>query len=462
MRSDVQLIQSAIANFEPLSLIRENVVETRYFNLYSIKLPANFKGFPLNWYFAVLPQQGDEVKPLLGKDEIIAEGTVLINAFKKRGKLPLVVLSDDIRMSAETEFNDGDSAVFFLDKSHLSGKMAVHANIRNAPFILAARNKLENYNLPLYLSPYHPNNPVSGWQFFGRQRELNQVLQSKSNCFILGSRKSGKTSLLLEAEQQLKKAGVPVYPIGVQQLGTFEDVVNALVSKLSTRDAYYAQRDRDILDTKFTANVIRRLRGEERRRIVLVFDELGNVMRRDPKNAWNFLGLLRDLSHTGEIRVLASAFQEVFIRTYKDPDGPLYNFGTMIEINLFSKAEVEELLVNPLSIWYEIEDKGQLISLIRKKFGFHPLILQYLGEYIFYKIFMSGDKRVITHVNKALEQDLHHFKQAYTEIFITNHTILEKYIYLKCCSEARQAYRRCFKSWVLSLASKSVNISCCG
>ncbi len=337
----------------------------------------------------------------------------------KKQKLPLVVISDDIRFNLLNEFDDIDNAVFFLNKYHLPGKIGSAISIRDNPIIQAAKTKLENknYNYPLYLSLYSPNNPVKGWQFFGRQKELNQILQSKANCFILGSRKMGKTSILLEAERQLELNGFSIHHVGVQYLQTFGDVVNAMVSKLSSRDAYYAQRDTSYLDTNFIANVIRRLKGEDKKKIVIVFDQIGNVMRRDPRNAWNFIGVLRELSHNGEILILASAFQEVFIRTYNDPESPLLNFGTIVEIDLFSKSEVEELLINPLSVWYQVDDKNHLLSQIRKKFGFHPLILQYLGEYIFTNIFNSQDKRVITYVNKILEEDIKYFKQAYKEIY---------------------------------------------
>jgi len=443
MRSDLQLIQSAIADFDfsANELMSERIADCNFFKTYTIRLPAKFKGLPAKWHFAILPQQGDERHNLASKAQIIEDGNQLIAAFISKQKLPLVIISDDIRFNTSTELGNIDSAVFFLNKNYLPGKMGAAKAVRDTPIIVAAKNKLEEKNYPLYLSPYAPNIPVKGWQFFGRQKELNLILSSKANCFILGARKMGKTSILLEAERQLDNNGFSIHHIGVQYLRTFGEVVNAMVSKLSSRDAYYAQRDTDYLDTNFIANVIKRLKGEDKKKIVIVFDELGNVMRKDPRNAWNFIGVLRELSHNGEVRILASAFQEVYIRTYKDPDSPLLNFGTMINIHLFSKSEVEELLINPLSVWYQVEDKEKLISQIRKKFGFHPLILQYLGEYIFKNIFNSNDKRVSTHLHKLFATDIVYFKQAYEEIYESNHSLLERYVYLKCCRDTRELGR---------------------
>ncbi|HLK30742.1 MAG TPA: hypothetical protein VKT28_19350 [Puia sp.] len=436
MRSDLQLIQSAIADFDFNKLENEYLKDSKYFNLYNILLPSKFKGLPSKWYFAILPQQGEEGFKLLNKDEIISEGNSLISELIENDKLPLVILSDDIRLNAVNEFRNVKEAVFFINKTFLPGQAGAAQIIRNTPIIQAAKAKLEKENYALYLSPYTPNIPVDGWKFFGRQKILNQVTQSKANVFLLGSRKIGKTSVLLEAEAQLKALGFSVLHVGVQYLQNFGAVVNAMVSQLSSRDAYYAQRDTNILDSHFLLNVLKRLKGDKKK-FVIVLDEIGNVMRKDPRNAWNFFGVLRDLSHTGEIRVLASAFQEVYIRTYKDHDSPLLNFGNMIEINLFSKHEVEELLINPLSVWYEVEDKNELLSFIRKKFGFHPLILQYLGEYIYIKIFNSSNKRVSHYLNKILNEDLDYFKGAHDEIYKKNHDTLEKYVYVKWCFEAR-------------------------
>jgi hypothetical protein len=439
MRTDLQLIQGAIAdfNFTDINQDQGYILSCQFLRIYSIHLPAKFKGLPTIWYFAIFPQ-GDESKALKNKNEIIIEAKRIIFTYTTEKKLPLVVISDDIRFNTANELRDDDKAVFFLNKDKIPGKLSAHVPVKTTAIILAAKTALEKKkeNYPLHLSPYLPNKPVEGWKFFGRQKALSKILQTSANCFVIGARKMGKSSLLQEAERQLKADGFGVYKIGVQYLQSFNAVVNAIVTQLSFKDAYYASREAAVVDTNFILSVIKRLRSQDKRKIVLVFDELGNVMRKDPRNAWNFFGVLRDLSHNGEIRVLASAFQEVYIRTHNDPESPLINFGTIVDINLFSRTEVEELLVDPLSIWYEVDNKNELIQFVRRKFGFHPLILQYVGEYIFRNIFYSSDKRIATYLHKILEDDIDEFKQAFTEIYELNHSLLERYIFAKSCQGA--------------------------
>jgi hypothetical protein len=440
VRSELQLIQSAIADFSLPDSKAEINDELKYFRLFNVYLPDRFRGLPGKWRFAILLQQGEESHQLASKQEIIHEGNMLISNTNELSESPMVIISDDVRFNVEKELMHTDNNVFFLDKLRLPGKINDGVPVRNTPIILAVKSKFEkkgNANYAMRLSPYTPNFPVEGWRFFGRHHELDQIISTKSNCFILGARKTGKSSILAEAKRKLSASGFIVHDIGVQYALSFGDVVNAMVAKLSVRDAYYAHRDKELLDTNFVLNVIKRLKGDDKKRIVLIFDELGNVMRRDTSNIWNFMGILRDLSQKGEIRVLASAFQEIYIRTYKDPDSPLINFGTMIEINLFSRQEVEELLIKPLCVWYEIEDQNELLNQIRKKFGFHPLILQYVGAYIFKNIFHSREKRVINHITKLLGEEIKIFKPAFQEIFENNHSPLEKYLFLKFCKGAR-------------------------
>jgi AAA-like domain len=435
MRTDLQLIQSAVADYDLINIELIDGFRDDIFHVYKVKLNNRFKGIPSNWYFILLPCQGDETGKLLNKNEIIEHGRKLIATAVEYPLTPLVFLSDDIRINVEQEYGNINKPVFLLNKTHLPGKVGAAESIRNIPIILAAKHKLERENYPLYLSPYAPNEPVKGWQFFGRQKELNSIVQSKANCFILAARKMGKTSLIQEVENQLQKVGYKVYHIGVQYLRHFGEVVNALVSKLSVRDAYYAQRDTIHLDTNFILNVIKRLKGENKK-ILIVFDELGNVMSKDPRNAWNFIGVLRELSHNGEIRVIATAFQEVYIRTYKDPDSPLLNFGNFIRLNQFTKNEVEELLIQPLALWYQIEDKNELLLYTKRNFGFHPLILQYVGRYVFENIFNSSEKKVLNHLQKLRNEDIGEFYQSYVEMYESNHSLLEKYMYILVCSEA--------------------------
>jgi GTPase SAR1 family protein len=65
-------------------------------------------------------------------------------------------------------------------------------------------------------NPYTISDPVDEAGFFGRQEELEQVLQSvtkpaKQDIFVVGERRAGKTSLLLQLSKRLSVPAIPVY-----------------------------------------------------------------------------------------------------------------------------------------------------------------------------------------------------------------------------------------------------------
>ncbi|WP_153799687.1 ATP-binding protein [Foetidibacter luteolus] len=440
MIDDLQLIRASLADVSFDNLVAETSIESNHFKLYEVKLPEYFKGLPEKWFFAILSLHRVALDPL-NYAEIIVEGKRIIDTCKKQEKLPLVFITDALSQNLEQVLDDTRGDIFFMDRTQLPDEFREKSHVRDVPLITVARKKLQRKNTSHLLNPYSPNMPAGGWRFFGRRYVLNHILQSSSNCLILGSRRIGKTSILFEAFRQLSAAGYSAHYVGVQSLRSYGEIVEAFIRELSPRDAYQAQRESQQLGTNLLSSVINRLTKDEKKQIVIILDELGNVMQRDHRNPWLFFGVLRDLSHTGKVRVLASAFQEVFLQTYNDASSPLNNFGSRIEVGLFSKVDVEELIIDPLSIWYEIEDKDQLLLHIQSKFGFHPVVLQHLGDYIFSKIFLSSDKNIMTHIENALGQDIRYFSQACQDIFTTNHSLLEKYLFLKCCSEAREAAR---------------------
>ncbi len=74
---------------------------------------------------------------------------------------------------------------------------------------------------PLYVvairdNPYTISEPVGKAGFFGREEELNDVLESvtkplKQDIFVVGERRAGKTSLLLQLSKRLSMPTIPVY-----------------------------------------------------------------------------------------------------------------------------------------------------------------------------------------------------------------------------------------------------------
>jgi hypothetical protein len=143
---------------------------------------------------------------------------------------------------------------------------------------------------------------------------------------------------------------------------------------------------------------------------------------------------LRDMSHNNEIRVIASAFQEVVVKQIQNPQGPFVNFGNTLKVHSFTKNEIDELLIAPLQFWGLIRDKRELGNTVKRNFGSHPLILQYLGNKLFEKIADNANNYVDDIIDSLLEvEELSFFETAVEDIYLKIDSYLERYVFLKLC-----------------------------
>jgi len=431
MREDNKLIEAALGGHgKPIINKYEDL---DFFNLYTVEL-RDIKGIPPIWYFAIYQKQkykmnnGGLIKINRAADRII-HNSITYN------QLPLIIISDDSDVRLSHLFKYDKISVFVIDGEQLPGENGYPHNLRNSPFIRLIRNKFSNKDLTHFIfSPYMPNKPAKGWRFFGRKRELDNLVNSLENYFIVGSRRIGKTSLLQEVETKLKERNEIVYNIPVQHCKDASQVVNEIALKLSAQELYKAQKSNQLLNEKFLSSVLKQLKWKNKK-ITLILDELGNIIFKNQKDDWSIIGVLRDFSHRDEIRVIASGFQEFLIKQYNDFDGPFVNFATTLKLTVFSNDEIEELIVDPLCIWGEIENKKNLVEKIANNIGRHPYILQHLGRYIFEKVFESGTTHNIdTILNSCIKtENIKIFENPLDEMFYQNNSPVEKFIYLERC-----------------------------
>lgn len=435
MVHDLKIIQTAIGDKSAFENSKESVENSKYFSLYSVNLTERFKGLPLTWYFGVLTENSLQTADENQQDIIIEDARKLIVDTKNKGKLPLVMISNDQNIRLKDNLLFGKDMIFFLDKIDLQDR-AIANDVKNTPFLLSARNKFTNTEVPLLLSPYSPDKPAESWRFFGRKKEIKDLVESTSNYFILGARKIGKTSLLKETKRRLEAIGHHVYWVPVQHAQNIQEVIEATARLLSASDYYQANKSAVEIGTNYLESIIKKLKRHTKN-LVLIYDEIGNVLSKNERDGWRFMGTLREISQNNDVRIFFSAFQETLLKQYSDFEGPFVNFGTTIKIRAFDKTEIDEILVHPLDIWGDLGDKKALNKLIRNKVGSHPLLLQYLGKYLFQNIFNNRGTRVDQLTEGFLEsEEIIVFENAITEIFIVKNTYLERFVFLQLCDSA--------------------------
>jgi hypothetical protein len=453
MRPTIQAVRSAIGSPDLSSIRRNAKYGTPTFDVYDVDLPLpDFNGVPREWLFCV------QSKPISDRDglsrgRVIEEAESVIHSVPKRALV--VLLSEDGAAHLGDEFNNIGRDVFCLDALELPQQHDARTPPRLAPFVLAVRRKLERDPLSLAFSPYQRSKPVSGWQFFGRRKEIEQIVGRNENYVIVGARRVGKTSLMQEAARRLKEEGQAVYYVDVQNCRSPGDVISEILHQLSARDLAAAVRHQRALNEQILSSVLRRITATGAP-TTLFLDELGNVIADLRKEDWGFIGVLRKYAAQGRFKFVMSCFQEVFLRQQKEFVGPLVNVAHTMRLDPFSRKEVEEIVTAPLEFWKTLEDhqRRKLVDLVMARVGCHPYLLQYFCYAFFEKVSTKANCDPINEANALLHKHLGDWaSSAVDEIFFRIPSSLQKYLFLRRCKEAEDANRHLLQtditdSWV--------------
>jgi Bacterial TniB protein len=434
MRTDLQILRAAIGD-ESLPLPERVADGDGRFHLYQARLPLpRYRGLPPVWNFAVA-SSFDRPLSAREREELLAEARELIRKHL-HPSTPLVLVCEDpaIRLSDKLRYDDKN--VFFVDEHMLpSGREISKNHPRSAAFIAAVRGKLDAQDLSTVLfDPYQPDKPATGWRFFGRRRELERLVSSDENFFVVGSRKIGKTSILNAAREQLQERGEAVYWPKIQHLSSAQQVVDAILQELSVRDVATAQRRKKVLNEDMLASVLRTL-SARKGRITLILDEVGNVIFKNRQEDWRLFGMLREFSHSGRLRVIMSGFQEFFLKQ-DDFASPFVNFAGVMRLGGFQDPEIEELLVEPLKLWGRVEEDSALRRMVTTRVGRHPYFLQFLGQAVFRTMFERRYPDAQAIVEDLLRDSLEIFQPPIESLFLRIRSAALRYLFLKRCHEA--------------------------
>jgi hypothetical protein len=436
MTTTFDLVKTAVGDPDLTLAIARKPETPSNFDLFDIDLPLpKFGGIPQKWVFAVLDREKAKSQGVRS-DSLLAEARAIIGALP-RTKL-IVLLSDDPTVHLADEFGNLPRDVFCLDYAELPSTKSHRTQPRLSPFILAVQRRFTKFPaLARAFSPYQRNTPASGWRFFGREKQLINIIEGNENLVVVGARRVGKTSLLQEAERRLKEDNRRVYYVDVQHCRTGNEVVSEITRVVSPRDAARAFKHHEVLQESVLSNLLRGMAsGPET--TYLLLDELGNVLAGLPKEDWTFLGLLRKYGARAGLKYVISCFQELFFRQQREFEGPLINFAHTMRLEVFNRKEVEEFVIAPLDFWKPLGNlKGELLDLVISNVGSHPYFLQSFCYALFERFAEDRNFNPLGHANMLLTNDLHAwFAPAVDEIFFRIPSSALRYLFLRRCHEA--------------------------
>jgi hypothetical protein len=189
------------------------------------------------------------------------------------------------------------------------------------------------------------------------------------------------------------------------------------------------------MNDRMLESALRRLSGSGK--VVLLLDELGNVLSNDAQDSWSILGVIRSYAHSGKIKIIATSFQEFFLRQQDDYSGPWVNFASVMRLNSFTDEEVKRFVLDPFSFWAETHNATALLDLIATAIGSHPLLLQYFCQSAFFKLIANdSDNPNLLDVFRAVATTdmITNFSEPVSELFYRLPSPLLKYLFISFCS----------------------------
>lgn len=301
MRTSVQVLRALLADPDFSDFERHKEKDQGAFEFYRLRLRSSrYRGFLPEWEIAVL-RESDTLRSRQELNAVYESAQHLINSQGRAPtthsmRTPLVIASDDPRVKLGDTLPAGARPIFLVDQSGIPALRPGSADPITSPLVKAVRSTLTRSEMSgLMFSPYIRNQPVQGWRFFGRKKELGILVDSEESFFVVGGRRIGKTSLLRETERQLKGMGISVIFVDAEPCQTEADVVRKLLLAISPKEAEAAVRRQQLLNEPMISAALKRIVGQSGS-AVLILDELGNVISRLPAEHWRILGTLREFS----------------------------------------------------------------------------------------------------------------------------------------------------------------------
>jgi hypothetical protein len=356
-----------------------------------------------------------------------------------------VLLSDDPNVNLGANFGRMQRNVFCLDHQALPSRQE-RTKPQNSPFVHAIRKKLPANAPALVYSPYVRKKPVSDWRFFGREKELDELVKSNDNIVIVGGRRIGKTSLMMEAQRRIQQRGESAYFISVMELRTKDQVTREIMQKVSARDAAAAYKKNQILHENLLSAVLQRL-ANSRTRTTLLLDEIGNVFDDTSKEDWNYFGAFGKFASSGSLRIVLSCFSEEFHDQVIKFAGPFINFARTLRLRVFPEHEARQLVISPLEFWTPLNEaeKTTLMDSITTTVGTHPLLLQYYCMSLFEAVIKTrGHQSLVVSARRILDNNdemVACFDDPVEEIFYKLRWATLQYLFLRRCFEEKGPLR---------------------
>ncbi len=296
------------------------------------------------------------------------------------------------------------------------------------------------------LAPYETNRPVTGGQFYGRQSEINKVLQHPFNSYLfLGNRGIGKTSLLRELERRLNRLDPPGpgrrrrVHVNCTVINSEEEFLRELIVQLAPSELKMLLR-RATESIRYQRIMFDRFADLQGGPITVFVDELDRLLVRigDEAGLWD---VLRDAAMDNKARFIMAGYRKA-IEAGFNLASPFFNsLAKPINLGEFKRSDVQALVMQPLGrLRVTVRNPEGVVNRIVRETGGLPNYVQYYCKIMVEHL--DEEKRdEITEDDLGLVYDNREFRQFVLEAFWRNTEPLERALIYLMINNSRKHLR---------------------
>jgi len=307
-----------------------------------------------------------------------------------------------------------------------------HAKTLIAPLRILFRNHLG----PQRLSPYQSRGAVTGNRFFGRDLQISAITKHPEKSYLVtGTRMSGKTSLLLEAQRRLNEAGEIAICLDCKRFSSIAGLINGVLSELEVRDSFIKlerwespQRWHEFFKYLRTAT-----KQAAKKHLHIFLDEYDSLVELETPGAaisWNLRALHQSNSEQRGTVQFVFAGSRSLASAARNNDSPFYNFVNPDDCFLdnFDLGIVKKVLDEPMrDLGIKIEEPDLAAEELLLETAGRPSSVQYLCSALIKQLDATRQNTVSLDMIRQVVQspEYHHYYQG---IIFENSSHLERFI----------------------------------
>lgn len=325
----------------------------------------------------------------------------------------------------------------------------------------------------LELAPYETRKPVTGPKFWGRQADIDRILQNpQTNYLFVGIRRIGKTSLLKEIKRQLDQIDPPE-PGQVRRVYIDCTVISSEDEFMRTLTFQLEQSGLTILESRaqdplrYQKRILDHYVMVHGSPITFLLDEFDRLLAH-MKPDWPLLQVLKTAVQDRKVRFIAAGFR-LAMEASINPDSPLYNLMTPVRLGRLPLEDIERMVLLPLAeLGIQVENAPEVVARVYRETAGLPNYVQYYCQILLEQM-IDAEKMVVTPDDVALVQQNLAFREFVLNTFMSNTGSLEQAIVYAIIDEGKTAVLPNFserhihnflKNRKLSLPFKQVDSAC--